>query len=231
MYHVVGIGVSTAGIVDQTGTIRYAGPTISNYQGTAIKSTLETKTNLPVNVVNDVDAALLGELLAGSAKDTTSAYCIALGTGIGGAFAINGKLYSGAHNNANSIGYTRFQPQTDTYFEQRAATLTLDTELAKLNVSVKDGFNLAKNGRQPYLHIIENWINQIATGIADILLVLDPEVLIIGGAVAQQGNYLLKLLNRALTVYIPADLFQTDLKTSKLANDAQLLGAISSFLK
>lgn len=107
-YQLAGIGVSTAGIVDKDGSIKYAGPTIPNYQGTKIKEELERETNLAVNVVNDVDAALLGEKLAGAARKCTSIYCIALGTGIGGAYFEDGHLFHGFHGTANSLGYTLY---------------------------------------------------------------------------------------------------------------------------
>lgn len=60
-----GIGVSTAGIVGRDGGIQYAGPTIPNYIGTPIKTSLAAQANLSVSVVNDVDAALLGEVFTG----------------------------------------------------------------------------------------------------------------------------------------------------------------------
>lgn len=76
-YPLQGIGVSTAGIVGVDGAIQYAGPTIPGYQGTPIQAKLEAATGLPVFVVNDVAAALLGEQLAGGAKNASSVYCVA----------------------------------------------------------------------------------------------------------------------------------------------------------
>lgn len=227
---ITGIGVSTAGIVGQDGAIQYAGPTIKDYQGTPIKQTLTTISKLPVAVVNDVDAALLGELLAGAAQGAEKAYCVALGTGIGGAFAINGNLYSGAHGFANAIGYTTYSPSTKTYYEQRAATLCLEATLKPYQLSVKDAFEQAKQHIEPYQTIIEDWFKEVARGLANVILLLDPDVLIIGGAVAQQGDYLVSHLNAALKMYVPSGLNQTVLKPGELANDAQLIGAISALI-
>lgn len=92
-YTLLGIGVSTAGIVGKNGEIQYAGPTIPGYIGTPIKKELEELSGLPVSVVNDVDAALLGERLAGGAKGSDNVYCIALGTGIGGAYFYEGNYF------------------------------------------------------------------------------------------------------------------------------------------
>ncbi|ETY72661.1 glucokinase [Lactiplantibacillus fabifermentans T30PCM01] len=230
-YEVAGIGVSTAGIVGADGAIQYAGPTITDYQGTPIKDELAQLTGLPVFVVNDVDACLLGEQLAGSAKDANSAYCIALGTGIGGAYLANGRLLSGAHGTANSIGYTLYDPQTKTNYEQRASTLTLDRELVKYQISVKDAFAAAKQGNQQYLTIIDDWAATVAAGLAQIMLLFDPEVLVIGGAVSQQGCFLLDLLQKNIDKLIPENLCQTRLEVAVLADKAQLFGAASGLMQ
>ena len=230
-YELAGIGISTAGIVASDGSIQYAGPTILDYQGTPIKARLEETTGLSVFVVNDVDAALLGEAVLGAAKNAKSAYCVALGTGIGGAYLANGQLTSGAHGTANSLGYTLFCPKTQTNFEQRASTLSLEAKLAPFNISVKEGFELATAGQEPYLSLLKAWAKEVAQGLSNILLLFDPEVLVIGGAVCQQKDYLLQLLNEQLALLLPPGLCQTKLKVATLADKAQLYGAVYPFIK
>lgn len=224
------IGVSTAGIVGEDGSILYAGPTIPNYQGTPIKEKLMAETGLPVFVVNDVDAALLGETIAGVAKNANTAYCVALGTGIGGAYLNHGKLNSGAHSFANSIGYILYDFKTKTYYEQRASTLALEDSLKEYGVSVIEAFEFAKAGKQPYVGIINAWAYQVAAGLAEVVLLFDPEILVIGGAVSQQGDFLLNLLREQMVKLIPSGLFQTTLKIAELTDQAQLFGSISQFV-
>lgn len=230
-YPLAGIGVSTAGIVGPDGSIQYAGPTIPGYQGTPIQKALAQQTGLPVFVVNDVDAALLGEQLAGAAQAAKTIYCVALGTGIGGAYLHHGQLFSGAHGTANSIGYTLYRPQQQTKYEQRAATLALEATLKNYDISVPAAFEKAKQQQAPYQTIIEAWADEVAAGLAQILLFFDPEVLLIGGAVSQQGAYLQKLLQTKLAIYLPAGLCQTELKMAELADKAQLYGALAGVLK
>lgn len=229
-FQLSGIGVSTAGIVGPDGAIQYAGPTITGYQGTPIKAALAQQTGLPVFVVNDVDAALLGEQLAGGAHGAASAYCVALGTGIGGAFIADGQLMTGAHATANSIGYTLYDPQTRTNYEQRASTLTLDHQLESYNISVKEAFAEAKMGVAPYRGMIEDWAAEVATGLAQVLLLFDPEILLIGGAVSLQGDYLVELLTNALTPLLPPKLIKTKIRVAQLADKAQLYGAVAGLL-
>ena len=229
-FDVLGIGVSTAGIVGDHGEIIYAGPTIPNYQGTQIKQQLSQLTRLPIFVVNDVDAALLGEVVAGVAKNCSSAYCVALGTGIGGAYYNGGKLFSGSHSFANSLGYTLYDQADDSNYEQLASTLTLEKNLQPYGIGVIDAFAQAKSGDTTCLKAIEDWAYQVARGLANIVLLYDPAKLVIGGAVSQQGDFLLDILRRQMQKLIPEGLFATELVTAKLTNQAQLLGAISKFV-
>lgn len=229
-YQLSGIGISSAGIV-KDGSILYAGPTIPNYQGTQIQAELESQSKLPVFVVNDVDAALLGEQIDGVAKGSNSAYCVALGTGIGGAFVNNGQLMNGNHYYANSIGYTLYDNKTKTDYENRASTLTLEHTLTDYNVSVIEAFEYAKQRIDPYYKIIDDWALEVAKGLSNIILLFDPEILVIGGAVSKQGNFLLKLLNEKIEELVPQGLFKTQLRIAQLADKSQIYGAVSKFLK
>src|SRR5699024_9162810 len=89
-YTLLGIGVSTAGIVGKNGEIQYAGITITGYIGTPIKKELEELSGLQVSVVNDVYAVLLGERLSGDVKGSDNVYCITLGTCIDCAYFYEG---------------------------------------------------------------------------------------------------------------------------------------------
>lgn len=228
-YQISGIGVSTAGIV-KSGKILYAGPTIPDYQGTDIKGALESQTGLDVFVVNDVDAALLGENLAGVSQDSDSTYCVALGTGIGGAYSNKNHLLSGSHAYANSIGYILYDDKTKTNYEQRASTLTLQHNLEKYDTGVIEAFEFAKLKKQPYLKIINDWAEEVSKGLANIVLLYDPDILVIGGAVSKQGDYLLELLHDHMSRMIPEGLFETKLKIAKLTDKAQIYGAISQLI-
>jgi predicted NBD/HSP70 family sugar kinase len=229
-FDLVGVGVSTAGIVAEDGSIQYAGPTIPNYINTPLKLALADQSKLPVSVVNDVDAALLGEAYA-SQLDSDDIYCVALGTGIGGAHYQNGQLIGGSHGKGNSIGYTMFDPKSGTNYEQRASTLTLEGKLNDYDISVIDAFEKAKANKAPYVDIIKDWATQVATGLAEIIVLFDPEYIIVGGAVSAQGEYLIGLLNDALDILLPPNFNQTTLKIAKQGNNAQLIGAIVPLIK
>lgn len=232
-YKLDGVGISTAGIVDRVnGKIIYAGPTIPNYINTEIKATLEKEFTIPVYVENDVNAALLGEQLCGTAQGRDDIFCVALGTGIGGAYLKDGRLVDGSHYQANSIGYLLFDPETKTNYEQRASTLILEKELMeRQQISVPNAFALARTGRRDIEAVIDGWVKRVAQGLAEIILLFDPKMLLIGGGVSAQGAYLAEKLETAVPLYLPPNFYKTEIKTAQLGNDAALFGAVAPFLE
>ncbi|WP_251545580.1 ROK family protein [Limosilactobacillus caecicola] len=224
-----GIGVSTAGRVGKYGEIVYAGPTVSDYQGTQIKASLEKESQLPVHVMNDVDAALMGEIFRGHHQRNQSIYCIALGTGIGGAFYVNGQRFDGAHNLGNAVGSLNYDPQTKKSFESHASTLAFQNQLAPFNVTVPEAFTLARQGNEKYQQLISKWCHVLGKQIAQICLLLDPDIFLIGGAVSQQGDYFINQIKNATNYYLPDGLDNVDIQATELQDKAQLYGAISPF--
>lgn len=229
-----GVGISTAGIVDRVkGEIIYAGPTIKHYRGTEFKRRLFEIFQLPVHVENDVNAALLGEIWQGAAKKQNQVYCITLGTGIGGAY-FHHHIIDGFHHQANSVGYLLFDPMTKTNYEMRASTSALNKRIKEEfgeGVSTKEVFTRAKQGDVLCVSIIEDWSKEVAKGLAQIILLIDPKCILIGGGISRQGDYLLHHIQKRLHLFLPDDFLKTELKTAQLYNDAALYGAVYPFFK
>lgn len=232
-YSIIGIGVSTAGIVNrELGSISYAGPTIPNYIGTEIKKELEQAFHLPVYVENDVKAALLGEQLVGAARGSDDVYCVALGTGIGGARLHAGHLTDGFNAQSDAIGYLNYDPLTNTNWEQRASTLALEAKIkAEFSLELPAAFSAAKHGNDLILAVIDAWANEVAAGLAQIILIIDPQLMIIGGGVSKQGDFLLDLLAKSIPNFLPANFFKTKIVVAQNFNDAALYGAAYHFYK
>lgn len=232
-----GIGISTAGVVNpSTGEIIYAGPTMPGYTGTNLKGHLEKEFRIPVIIDNDVNAAALGEAWVGAGRSIDTFFCMTLGTGIGGAFVINKELYRGKNFRGGEIGYMGKQNQNDKRYEEKAATSALIKNAERvLNMENIDGqtiFERAKSGNPKYEIIVRDWVEEIAKGIADIICVLDPGVIIMGGAVSQQGKYLMDQIKDGLPSYLPAIFVSsTVLKPAECGNAAGMLGAVYPFVK
>jgi len=232
-FAVSGVGISTAGIVNrEKGEIIYAGPTIQDYKGTNFKQLL-ADTNLPIHVENDVNSALLGERWKGAGRASENFFCVTLGTGIGGAYYHNG-LVSGSHLQANSVGYLLYDPATGTTYEQRASTSALNARILERlgsNWSTREVFHQAKVGDDTCLDIIHAWGREVAAGLAQIILLKDPEMIIIGGGVSQQGDFLIEIIGDHVEEFLPESFMKTEIKVAELCNHAALYGAVYPFLK
>ena len=107
-----GIGISTAGQVDSVkGRIIYANDNIPGYTGMEIKSIIESRFGKPAAVINDVNAAALGEARYGAGQGEEDFLCLTYGTGVGGAVFVKGKLYEGSSFSAGEAGAVVVHPE------------------------------------------------------------------------------------------------------------------------
>ena len=105
--NLVGIGIDTAGCVDaDSGSILYANEIMPGWTGQKIAERLEGDYNLPVAVMGDVHGHAQGEARWGAAKGLHSALVVAAGTGIGGAYVLEGKVVRGAHGASCHLGHS-----------------------------------------------------------------------------------------------------------------------------
>jgi len=227
------VGISSAGVIDERrGIVEYAGPTIPNYVGTDFKCLLKPL-YAQVNVFNDVNAALLGELVFHD-YSAQNIFCLTLGTGIGGAFYNKySQLYNGERNRANEIGYLLFDRQTNKTFEQRASTTALKTLMLEKGFIYQDNvpklFELADQQDNLALSILNQWSDSIAEGIAQIQIIYDPGLILIGGGVSSQGKNLLKYIVPKVEHYLPEQYGHAHIQTTRTQNHAALYGAVSKF--
>lgn len=234
-YTLSGICISSAGVVDsELGRIIYSGYTIPNYTGTEIKSILEQKFDIRCEVENDVNCACLGEFWQGAGRGARSLACLTVGTGIGGALMLGGHLIHGYSYTAGEIGYMNISEQN---FQDLASTTSLIKRVTerknlaneeKLNGKII--FELAKQGDIICNEEIDFMVEKLVVGIANILYLFNPEVLVLGGGIMAQKEFLEGKINIALANKIVDPLFnQTKLKFAEKGNDAGMLGALYHF--
>lgn len=228
------IGISAAGVIDtNTFTVVDASDTIKNYIGTNFKKSVGDKLGVDIYADNDVNCALLGEQWLGAAKGLNEVFCIALGTGIGGAYYLD-KMPKGSSFGAGEIGRTLYNTKTKTNYEQRASTIALQKKIKQIfsdEITVIEFFEHCKKNEKKYLEVLNCWINDLAEGIVNVLLLLDPKYIILGGAISKQGDYLLNLIKEKVAELNPVKNNKTNFIAAKLGNDAALYGAISIFCK
>lgn len=229
-----GICISTAGIVDpETGSILHANENIPSYTGTQIKRTIEDRFHLTCEVENDVNCACLAEYFYGVAKGCSSCLCITVGTGIGGAFILNGSILRGHTNSACELGYLHVPGGT---LDKRGSTRRLVLEVAERKgekADIWDGrkvFQEAKKGDIISIEAIREMADILGHSIADLCYVLNPEVVVLGGGIMQQEMVLLPMIRESMDEYLlPGIAEHTELRAAQFRNNAGMLGAFCHF--
>ena len=237
-YEIKGICVSTAGVVNpEKGEIAYAGPTIPKYTGTKIKEELEKEFSISCEVENDVNCAGLGEYWKGAGKGSKSMVCLTIGTGIGGSVILDGKLLNGIGYTAGEIGY---MDVNGSYIQNIASSRYLVEKVQKEKeekegitdaITGVDIFELAKKGDEICIAGINEIISNLAVGVRNIIYLLNPEVIVIGGGITAQKEYLEEKIRKEVNDGMISDMFRkTRIELAQQGNQAGLLGALYNFL-
>lgn len=233
-----GIAVSATGQVDtESGTVIGTDGKIPGYEGTPVKAILEEKFRVPVTVLNDANAAALGECAVGRAKGHRDVVMVTLGTGVGGGVVIDSKIYGGKRGIAGEIGhFTLYQDGPKCTcgkrgcYELYASTAALVrrgiAETGQSELTGRDIFSRAQRGDKAMLSLIDRWTDDIAAGIGGLVHIFSPEMVLVGGGVSSQEKLLIKpLREKVRNQLMPRFAEQLDLRSAALGNDAGMIGA------
>lgn len=210
--------------------------------------------DIPLYMDNDANCAALGEFVAGAAKAYTSALTITLGTGVGGGLILDGKIYSGFNAAAGSFGHeviisggalcTCGRCGCLEAYASVTALIRMAGEEAKRNPESKlaqllaDGgsfngkniFDCAKSGDVSAKELVDQYIFYVGEGITNFVNVLQPDVIVIGGGLSKEGEYLLAPIKKQVAQNVFCKVVrQPEIKIASLGNDAGIIGA--AFLK
>ncbi|MFK4786044.1 ROK family protein [Fusobacterium sp. MFO224] len=201
---------------------------------------------------NDVNVIALGEAVYGAGKGSNSSVTVALGTGIGGGIFVNGQIISGFSGAGGEIGHLKIVKDGKLCgcgqkgcFEAYASATGIEREaISRLmvnkknmlykkiggdlsNLEAKDVFDCAKLGDEFSIGIVDYEAEYLAMGIGNILNIINPEKIILGGGVALAGDILLKRVEEKLSKYAMPVTLENGFKIvlGKLGNDAGILGA------
>ena len=228
----LGIALSTAGMVDpQKGRIFYAlADSIPDYTGTEWKEILEGEFHIPCAVENDVNCAALGELWLGAGKGCTSAFMMTIGTSIGGCAIYDGHIIHGAGCSAGEIAYMRV-PGGRLHDLASATRLVRDVATAKgVSPDELDGkavFSMAAKGDTDALRAIDDLSRDIAVAIGNVITVLQPQVVILGGGIMAQEGVFRPRLERYVSRQLPPAMYEpARIAFARLGNRAGMLGAL-----
>lgn len=220
-----------------------------------IKEKLEKLTGIETKLDNDANIIALGEAKYGAAKGSKSSVTVALGTGIGGGIYIDGKLVSGAKGAGGEVGHMKivkdgklcgcgqrgcFEAYVSatglireavsrlTINKQNLLYKMIDGDLMKLEA--KDIFDAAREGDAFSLDLVDYEAEYLALGIANILNIINPEVVVLGGGVALAGDILLNPMREKMVKYaLPVTLEELKIVQGVLGNEAGIKGAVGLF--
>ena len=240
---VCGVGVSATGQVDDTtGVIIGTNGKIPGYEGSPIKAAFEREFGLEAHVLNDANAAALGECFAGRAKGVKNMLMVTLGTGVGGGIVLDGKIFTGTRGIAGELGH--FTLYADGVpcpcgkrgcFESYASTTAL-VRLAKEaaredHLNGRIVFQRAQQGDERMRHVLDRWIDDIAAGLSGLVHIFNPQMILIGGGVSAQEELLMQpLKKRVLKTVMPRFAQGLSIERASLKNDAGLIGAAKFFI-
>ena len=243
------IGVGAAGMVDfAAGVLRYA-PNLA-WREIPLRDLLSERTGLPCVVDNDANVAAWGEYRFGAARGYRHVLAVTVGTGIGGGIVADGELFRGAHGFAAEIGHIIVEPDGPPCgcgnrgcWEQvasgralgRLARAEVEREPAGRIAALAGGAQAsgrhvseaAREGDPAAAAIFATVGRRLGEGIAGLVNILDPEVVIVGGGVAEEGAVLLDPARHAFldAVEAPEHRPKVPILAATLGNDAGAIGA------
>lgn len=205
----------------------------------------------PIYVENDANVAAWAEAKCGAAAGTNDSVTITLGTGVGGGLVINGKLYSGFNHAGAEMGHIVIKEggrpctcgrngcweayasvsglikTTQEHMEKSPDSLMWKISPSLDKVNGLTSFDAMRKGDEEAQKVVDEYLHSVATGLVDILNVLQPEVLCIGGGISKEGDYLLKPVkaHAEKEMYARFNESKTDIRIAKLGNDAGIIGA------
>ncbi len=239
-----GIGVSATGQIDsRSGTVVGTCGNLPGWTGSAIKSTLEDAFGLPVAVANDANCMTLGEVWAGGAKGCTDVIGVTIGTGVGGGILTGGRLLEGARGLGGELGHYRTHVRDGVRctcgavgcWERYAATTALVRNAQTKNDAWQDGrtiFAAAQAGDPDVLALLDAWTNEIAQGLAGLVHIFNPQLILIGGGVSAQQELMIDpIAEKVRAAVMPAFAEGLEIRAAQLHNDAGMVGAVYYFLE
>lgn len=224
------IGLGTPGPADVTGRIAKVAINLAGWKDVPLADWLEKNTNLPTILANDANCAGLGEAWLGAGQNYQNLILLTLGTGVGGAVILDGKLFTGHQGAAAELGLITInldgppcnsgnQGSLEQYISIGAIRRQTGLEPIELGLA-------AEKGDSEAIAFWNEYGRLLGTGLASLIYVLTPEVIIIGGGISASAKYFLDAANREIEQrVIPSSRVGLRLLTAQLGNNAGMVGA------
>ena len=226
---IVAVGIGSAGQIDPNeGVVVDANENLVGWKGTPVAITLQTALGLPVYVENDVRTMILAETTLGAGCTYRNVLGIAIGTGIGGAIVLDGRIWHGAHYSAGEIGYLYAAPgQTieDLYAGPAIARRYCRDHAPDQSLTLVEIANRAHAGHLMCADAIQTAAAELGAMLAPVFGLIDPEAVVIGGGVPEIGDLWWKPFTDAIRACRLMSVQQMPVLRAELGADAGRIGA------
>ncbi len=242
-----GIGIGTPGIVDETNRIVLGGAeNIKGWENLNLADRIEAETHLPVQMGNDANLMGLGETMYGAGQGARNVVFLTVGTGIGGAVVIDGKLFNGFANRGTELGHVPLIANGEPCacgsigcLEHYASTSALVRRFSKRAAEAGRSFSgeeingelivrLYKEGDKLATECLEEHCDFLGHGIAGFINIFSPQRIVIGGGLSEAGDFYIQKVSERAHRYVMADCaVNTRIMAASLGNKAGSIGAAS----
>ncbi len=241
---VAALGAGLPGMVDSVNGRVYELSNVPGWKDVGLTTLLEERTGLPVAIDNDANAATYAEWLYGAGRNGVNVVLVTLGTGIGGGLILDGKLYRGSQLGAGEIGQMTLDPQGVPGHYGNFGALEKyvgNNQIAARAQALYAAAGLTKNAEECSPLAMQNaadagdeiardlWAEigfHLGITICDIVWLLNPDRIVIGGGVARAGEYVFGPIRKTIaerTMKIFHE--QLEIVPAALGNDAGVIGS------
>jgi glucokinase len=250
----VGVGIGAPGPLDRKNGVVIVAPNLG-WRDFPLRDAVADRVEIPATLDNDANCATLGEWWRGAAQGTRNVVGLTIGTGIGGGIVLDGQLYHGASDVAGEIGHTTIDSTgrycrcgnygcLEAYASGPAIALRAREALERDEASVLHRmvnenlstltaatvYDAANNGDALALEVVRDTAKFLGTGVANLLNLLNPDVVVITGGVTRAGDRLFEPLRAEVKrrAFRPA-VQACRIVPGKLAGTAGMVGAVATF--
>lgn len=194
---IIGIGMGIPGILDSKKEKTVKLINLPQLNNVALKKIIEQKFCLKTKLDNDVKCMAIAESVFGAGKNKKSMFCLTLGTGVGGGIIINNKIYEGrgsapepGHLTIDMNGY-KCHCGNKGCLEEYVSVRGFDKIAKKhgMNKNIIEIENMARKGSKKAREIYKELGYYLGIGLSDIVKMLDPEIIVIGGGISHASDF------------------------------------------
>lgn len=244
---VKGIGIGVPGPISPDGKTVVQAVNL-DWKDLPLKEIIETDLGIGVCLLNDANAAALGEMWKGAAQGNVNLLFVTLGTGVGGGIVLNGEVLNGCHSSGGEIGHIPIRSDEqrlcgcggrnclETFASANGLALSMRKKLKEVNevwpeITPPMVFEKAAQKNVHAQAVLAEFVDILGQALAGIMNTIDVEEIVIGGGLSEAGEQLLLPLTEKLEEYVfPQIKAHFSVKKAQLGNEAGIYGAVYAYL-